>query len=321
MHAIVQRRFGDPSVLQWEHVDDPVPGDGEVRIVVGAAGVHLVDTTIRKGEPFGPLGVAELPMTPGREVAGVVDAGDAEWIGRRVVAHLGAIGSGGYAELALAAVTSLHELPDDVDLTHAVAMIGTGRTAMAILEVAAIDDADVVIITGAAGGLGSLLVQAAAAAGATVCGLAGGPDKGALVRALGAQVSVDYRDPRWEKRLTDELDGRSPTLVLDGVGGAVGRSAFDLLAPGGRFVGFGYSSGAPVAFDAGDLMARSLTASWAIGPRIVGRPGGIRSLESAALAALDHLSPQVHTFSLRSAAAAHAALEARGTTGKVVLVP
>ena len=117
MRAIRQYEFGPAATLRYEQVDDPVPGEGQVRIAVAASGVHLVDTTIRSGISGGPFPLPELPMTPGREVAGVVDAvgtGVPEgWLGRRVVAHLGQA-SGGYAELALCAAASLHELPDEV---------------------------------------------------------------------------------------------------------------------------------------------------------------------------------------------------------------
>lgn len=74
MYAIRQHEFGPPSVLRYEEVPDPVPVEGEVRIRVGAAGVHLLDTAIRSGVGGGPFPLPELPMTPGREVAGVVDA-------------------------------------------------------------------------------------------------------------------------------------------------------------------------------------------------------------------------------------------------------
>ncbi len=198
MHAIRQHDFGGPDTLVLEEVPDLDPGEGQVRIAVEAAGVHLVDTTIRSGESGGPFPLPDLPMTPGREVAGRVDrigsGVDPVWAGRRVVAHLGQA-SGGYAEQALAPVTALHALPDHVTAPAAVAMIGTGRTAMGILEVADLTADDVVLVTAAAGGLGSLLVQAAHGAGAVAVGLAGGPAKVDLVRDLGADVAVDYREP------------------------------------------------------------------------------------------------------------------------------
>src|SRR6185295_3770823 len=122
--------------LLFETVDDPVPGAGQVRIAVRAAGVHLLDTTIRSGASGGPFPLPELPTIPGREVAGVVDLLGADvdpaWLGARVVAHLGQV-SGGYAELAVAPVGSLHQLPDSLTDAAAVAMIGTGRTTMAVL--------------------------------------------------------------------------------------------------------------------------------------------------------------------------------------------
>ena len=164
MHAIRLHEFGPPDGLRYEEVDDPGPGAGQVRIAVRAAGVHLLDTTIRSGASGGPFPLPELPTIPGREVAGVVDlvgdAVDRSWLGARVVAHLGQA-SGGYAELAVAGVGSLHRLPDGVTDEAAVAMIGTGRTTMAILDVADLTADDVVLVTAAAGGIGSLLVQAA----------------------------------------------------------------------------------------------------------------------------------------------------------------
>src|SRR5919199_780628 len=139
MLAVRQHAFGGPERLRIEEVPDPHPGAGQVRIRVDAAGVHLIDTALRRGEGGGPLGPPALPMTPGREVAGVVDelgpGVDAHWLDRRVVADLGPA-SGGYAELALAAVESLDEVPDVLDADEAVAMVGTGRTTVAILELA-----------------------------------------------------------------------------------------------------------------------------------------------------------------------------------------
>lgn len=326
MHAIRQHAFGPPETLAYEDVPDPVPARDQVRIAVEAAGVHLIDTSIRRGEAGGPYPVPDLPMTPGREVAGAVDrvgSGAPEtWLGRRVVAHLGPA-SGGYATLAVAPVAALHPVPDGLAPDVAVAMIGTGRTAMGILEVADLTAKDAVLVTAAAGGLGTLLVQAARAAGAAVVGLAGGPAKVERVRANGATGAVDYRVPGWPDAVGAALGDRAPTVLLDGVGGEAGRAALELLAPGGRVVMFGSSSGEMLALTSGDLYARGLTASAAVGPRLLQRPGGLRELEARALdeAAAGRLEPAVQPFPLAEAAAAHAALEARATTGKVVLVP
>jgi NADPH:quinone reductase len=327
MHAIVLHAFGPAENLRYETVDDPAPGPGQVRIAVAVAGVHLVDTMIRAGRSQGALPPPELPAIPGREVAGVVDAlgpgADAGLLGRRVVAHLGAA-SGGYAELAVADAAALHAIPDGMADDAAVAMIGTGRTAMAILEVAQLAATDVVLVTAAASGLGSLLVQAVRAAGATVVGVAGGEAKVARAREQGATVAVDYTAPDWDSRVREALDGREVTVALDGVGGELGRGALELLGPGGRLILFGSASGEPTPLTVGDLFSRGLTVSAAIGARIMRRPGGLRDLEEQALAAAasGRLVPLVgQRFALAEAAAAHAAIEARATVGKTVLVP
>jgi NADPH:quinone reductase len=326
MHAIRLHEFGPPENLVYEEVEDPRPGPGQVRIAVAACGVHLIDTTIRAGVQRGPMPLPDLPAIPGREVAGVVDAlgsgVDDSWLGRRVVAHLGPA-SGGYAELAVRDVDAVHALPAGVAEDEAVAMIGTGRTTLGILEVAQVTPADVALITSAAGGIGSLLVQAVREAGAVAVGLAGGEAKLARVQELGATAAIDYTAPDWPDAVREALGDASVTVAFDGVGGDVGRGALELLAPGGRLILFGFSSGEPTRLSAADLFARGLTASAAIGPRILNRPGGMRDLEEQALAALaaGRLSPLVQRFPLADAAAAHAALEARGTVGKAVLVP
>jgi NADPH2:quinone reductase len=239
-----------------------------------------------------------------------------------VVAHLGPA-SGGYAELAVRETDALHALPDGLADDAAVAMIGTGRTALAILEVAQPTAGDVVLVTAAAGGLGSLLVQAARNAGATVVGAAGGQAKVQHVARQGATVAVDYSAPGWSDTVREALDGREVTVALDGVGGALGRGALELLGPGGRLVLFGFSSGEPTRLSAGDLFSRGITASAAIGARIAQRPGGLRDLEQQALAAAadGRLVPVVQRFGLADAAAAHEAIESRATVGKTVLVP
>jgi NADPH2:quinone reductase len=309
MHAIQLHEFGPAENLRYEELPDPVPGEGQVRIAVEAAGVHLIDTSIRAGRSGGPFPLPDLPMIPGREVAGTVD-------GRRVVAHLG-MASGGYAELAIAPEASLHDIPEGLSSEVAVAAIGTGRTALGVLEVAELTAADTVLVTAAAGGLGRLFLQAARAAGATSIAAAGGEEKLARVDA---DIKADYSRPDWAERLRD----RRVTVVLDGVGGALGRAALELLVPGGRIILFGFASGAPTEITTADLYRLGIRADAAIGPRMMQRPGGLRELETAALeaAATGRLVPIVgQTFALADAAAAHRALEGRATVGKVVLIP
>ncbi|MGW4113313.1 zinc-binding dehydrogenase [Actinosynnema sp. NPDC004786] len=318
MHAIRQHEFGPAGNLRYERVPDPEPGPGRVRITVSAAGVHLLDTTIRKGESGGPFPLPELPMTPGREVAGVVtklgDGVEPHWLGKRVVAHLGQA-SGGYAELAVADAASLHALPDHVSDDHAVAMIGTGRTAAGVLRIAELTAEDVVLVTSAAGGLGALFVQEAKAVGARVVGVAS-TAKLDLVRQLGADVVADYTRPDWSAGIGEV------TVVLDGVGGDAGRAALELLGVGGRILLYGWTAGEPTRIDTGDLYRLGITASVVVGPRMM-KGTNLRGLEESAMAALaeGRLTPLTTTFPLAEAAAAHTALESRATVGKVVLKP
>jgi NADPH:quinone reductase len=317
MRAIRHHEFGPPDRLLLEELPDLTPATGQVRIAVEASGVHLLDTTIRRGEP-GPLPPPQLPTVPGREVAGVVDRVgpdvDEAWVGRRVVAHLGPV-PGGYAEQALSAVEQLFRVPDGVDLPDAVAAVGTGRTALGIVELEPAAPDDVVLVPSAAGGLGWLLVQDARARGATVIAAAGSPDRAARLSALAPHQIVDYGEDGWHER----VDG--VTLVYDGVGGPVGRTALELLRPGGRLVMFGFSSGSPTRLDTGDLLRGSISAGWSLGPRMAALPGGIPGLAARALdrVAAREWRPLVTTYPLADAARAHADLEGRRALGKVVL--
>ncbi|MGW5972977.1 zinc-binding dehydrogenase [Streptomyces sp. NPDC055186] len=324
MHAIRLYAFGPAENLVHEQVEDPHPGPGQVRIAVRAAGVHLLDTALRQGHQGPAPAPTTLPTVPGREVAGLVDAlGDGtptDWLGRRVVAHLG-FAPGGYAELAVTDADRLHEIPERLDFAQAVAMIGTGRTVMGIVQFAEPGPGDVVLVPAAAGGIGTLLVQYAKNAGATVIGLAGGPGKTARVAANGADLAVDYTDPAWPGRLSAHQG--DITLLYDGVGGDTARAAVALLAPGGRHVVFGWSA---QGLDSTDPYLVDGVSLNVLGPEMMRRAGGadpVRTLELRALteAAEGRLTPAVHRFPLDEAATAHRALESRGTTGKVVLEP
>lgn len=322
MYAIRQHRFGPPEVLVHEKLPDLSAGPGEIRVAVRAAGVHVVDTTVRGGVDYGAFPLPVLPVIPGREVAGVVDevgeGVDSEWMGRRVVAHLGP-SNGGYADQAVVAAGRAHCLPANLSFATAVAAIGTGRTALGILDQVELGTDDVVLIMSAAGGLGLLLVQGVRRRGATVVGAAGGAAKIQVAKKHGADIVVDYRRDGWDDAVRRQLDGRRVTVVLDGVGGREGRRAFDLLRPGGRLFQFGWTSGERSRCQRPGVIVRM-----ALGPQLFARERGIRSLEHEALerAADGTLVPVVGAvFALEDAAAAHRALAARETYGKVVLLP
>jgi len=200
----------------------------------------------------------------------------------------------------------LIEVPEGVELPQAVALLADGRTATGLMRAAEVRPGDVVLVHAAAGGVGSLLVQLAVNAGAEVIAAAGGSRKLLVARDLGADRMIDYRRADWAERI-DPVD-----VVFDGVGGDIGRAALTRLRDGGRFVAFGAAGG------------RFASVPEAV--RVtVPRPdaAAMRELTSAALAqaAAGRLRPVIgQTFPLHRAAAAHAAIEARETIGKTLLI-
>ena len=217
-------------------------------------------------------------------------------------------------------VANLIAVPEHVGLVDAVAALGTGRTALGVLELEPTTPDDTVLVPSAAGGLGWLVVQSALKVGAQVVAAAGGAERTATLADLGATMVVDYSQPGWADEVRERVGGVS--VVYDGVGGDIGRASLELLRPGGRLVMFGFSSGTPTPFDSADLVSRGLSAGWSLGPRMFGLPGGIKGLAERAVAkvAAGEWRPLVTTYPLADAARAHADLEGRRALGKVVLL-
>ncbi|MGI5492712.1 zinc-binding dehydrogenase [Microtetraspora malaysiensis] len=315
MHAVVMDRFGGPEVLRIREVEDPVPGPGQVLVAVDYAGITYVETQVRAGRGPAAHQRPPLPRIPGNGVGGRVSAVgpgvDATLVGQTVVTTTG--GTGGYAELAVARAEDLVPVPAEVTLRDAVALLADGRTAVLLHRQAEVRPGEWVLVEAAAGGVGSLLVQLAAASGAKVVGAARGPGKEALVASLGALAYVDYSKPGWEREVAEMSGGVD--LVFDGVGGVVGAQGMRAVRPGGRASVYGMASGSwtePAAHvtvvpDGG-----------------VPAPAEFRALAEEALAhaAAGRLRPVVgQTYPLSEAAEAHRAIEARATVGKTLLIP
>jgi NADPH2:quinone reductase len=320
MRAVWLKQFGDPSVLVPGEAPDPVPGPGQVLIDVAYANITFVETQFR-ATGLGPFR-AEPPLIPGNGVGGTVSAlgpdVDPQLLGRRVVTGTG--GSGGYAERVAVPAEGLFAVPDGLALDDAVALLADGRTAVMQLRAAEVKAGDRVLVEAAAGGVGSLLVQLAKAAGAQVVAVAGGERKLALARELGADFAFDYREADWAERLRQEGGPQgvgAVDAVFDGVGGAVGRAAFELLAPGGRMDSYGLASGEWAAIPDALAAAREV--------RLVSAdrsPEHLRACTEHALAeaAAGRLRPVIgQRFPLELAADAHAAIESRATLGKTLL--
>lgn len=280
-------RFGGPEVMRLTDAPDPVAGPGQVLVDVEVADVLFLDAQLRTGWGKEWFGQAP-PYVPGTGVAGRV-RGD----GRRVVAMT----TGGYASQAVA--DTVVDIPDGVSMAEAAALMQTGPAALSLFEAARIKPGDRVLVTAAAGGLGSLLVQLAVQAGAEVTGAAGKGHE--LVRELGGRA-VPYED----------VDG-SYDVVFDGAGGEIGTAAFGRTASGGRFFGYGVPSGSFATTDparddvevAGIEQVQFTPESWADHvSRIFGR-----------------VRPVIgRTFPLELVAEAHRAIEAREILGRTLLI-
>lgn len=318
MRAVWLKEFGPPEALVPGEAPDPVPGAGQVVVAVAFANITFVETQVRAGRSPFPLPPGALPMIPGNGVGGVVAAtgngADAALTGRRVVSGTG--GRGGYAERAAVQAGGLVEVPEGLALDEAVALLADGRTAMALARAARIAPGERVLVLAAAGGVGSLLVQLAQAAGARVLAAAGGPGKLRLARELGAEVTADYRQPDWPVALRAAAGGAD--VVFDGVGGPIGRAAFELLGPGGRMLSYGLASGEFTEVSEDEARARQVT----IARGVPVTPDESTALTRAALglAAAGRLRAVIgQRFPLEAAAAAHRAIESRATIGKTLL--
>jgi len=320
----VLREFGPPSHLSVADVPDPVPGTGQVLIEVAAAGITFVETQVRAGRGPNPAMAPELPMTPGNGVSGTViavgDGADPGLVGTLVVTTTG--GSGGYAEQVAVDASQVIVVPPGLGPVEAVALLADGRTAAGLFRAVDPQAGEWVLVEAAAGGVGSLLVQLARSVGARVVAAAGSLAKLRIAGDLGADVLVDYTEPAWAQHVRDATGGRGVDVVFESVGGGVGTAAASLLADGGRLCVFGVASGTPTTLDDDDLARRRVHV---IGlGALAWSPADMRALSQWALAesAAGRLRPTIgQTFPLADAAVAHAAIEARTTVGKTVLIP
>jgi NADPH:quinone reductase len=321
MRAVVADQPGAPDVLHPVTLPDPEPDSGQIRVAVEVAAITFIDTLIRAGSTIAPP--ATFPVVLGNGVGGVIDRTgpdvDPAWIGVRVVTTTG--GTGGYATLALARTADLHRVPDRLDLPEATALLADGRTAAGLHRAANIQPGETVVITAAAGGVGSILVQLAKASGAQVIALAGSAAKLDHARNLGADTTVSYRDHDWTSHLhTAAPDGVD--LVFDGIGTDTTTALFGLVRPGGRYVQHGAASGGWGTIDPTTAADKGVTVIplSAIGAT----PEELFSLTDHALdlAARGAIRPTIgQTFPLDDAATAHAAIQSRTTIGKTLLVP
>jgi len=315
MRAIQMTEFGGPEVLELAELPTPEPGPGEALIRVTRAGLNFADTHTRTNSY---VQKATLPLVPGGEVAGV-----REDTGERVVAL---VGSGGYAEYAIAPTDRVFPIPDGVDDGTALALIIQGTTAWHLYRTAGrVADGESVVVHGAAGGVGSIAVQLGRALGAgRVIGTATSEEKRALALELGAHAAIDPDPEGLTERLVQANGGRELDVVFDLSGGAVFDASYRALAPFGRIVVCGIATSEPNEVRTGSLLRHSRAVVGFYLFHCLDRPGMFAQALAdlfARVAAGELRAVVGHTYKLEEAAQAQSDLRARRTTGKLLLDP
>ncbi len=335
MRRVWIRSHGGPSVLQVREEPDPSPAPGELRVRVDYAGVNFAEVMARLGlYPDAPA----PPFVPGYEVSGRVDAVgdgvDGDWIDRRVTA---VTRFGGYADVVCLPPGLVIETPDAVSAETAASLPVNYLTAHHMLHrVCAVRAGETVLVHGAAGGVGTAVVQLCRIAGAGVIGTAS-PGKHAALRAAGVEP-IASKSEDWVGRVRELTNGRGVDVALDPIGGSSVRKSYDLLAPGGRLCCFGVSSMAPGSRRSLVAALRTLARMPRFGP--IALMNDNRSVAGVNLGRLwdeiDMLRPQLEVivghasagrilpridriFDLADAGSAHERLQSRASAGKILL--
>ena len=313
MRAVVFERNGGPEVLVPGEVADPQPGEGEVLVRVEAAGVNYMDVYEREGKPgYG----SKPPAVPGAEGAGtIVETGER-------VAWMNVPGS--YAELLAAPRERLVPVPDGLDADVAAATLLQGITAHYLAaDSYPVQPGDWAIVHAAAGGVGLLLTQLVKQRGGRVVATTSGGEKAELARAAGADEVTGYEG--FGKRAREIAGGEGVAVVYDGIGRSTFDEGLDALRPTGSMILYGAASGAPAPLEVATLAAK--------GSLYVQRPTVktyVRTpelLQNRARLVLDlvargQLDVRIGArYPLADARQAHEDLEARRTTGKLLLLP
>ncbi|HEU4611308.1 MAG TPA: quinone oxidoreductase [Kofleriaceae bacterium] len=325
MRAIQIQRTGGPEVLQVVDVPIGEPGPGQVRVRHRACGINFIDTYHRSG-----LYAVKLPLVLGSEAAGVIDAVGPGVTGLAVGDRVGyaAPGPGSYAEARVLDANPVFKLPDAIDFEHAAAMMLKGLTVQYLLRrtqpFGGLHAGDAIVWHAAAGGVGLIACQWAAALGLVVIGTAGSDEKCELARRHGATHTINYRREDVALRVRELTGGRGVKVVYDAVGKDTWERSLDCLAPFGLMVSFGNASGAvpPISVLSlsakGSLYLTRPTLNTHLADRSVGEQMARELFEMVTSGKVKIEIGQ--RYKLEDAAQAHRDLEGRKTTGSSILV-
>ncbi len=325
MHAVVITEPGEPEVLRWLEVPDPVAGPGEVVIDVAACGVNRADLLQRRGFYPPPPGA---PPYPGLECSGRIRSVSPEVTGWRPGDEVCALLSGGgYAEQVAVPEGQLLPVPDNVAVPAAAAFPEAVCTVYSnVFQLAGLSGGEMLLVHGGASGIGTIAIQLGRAFGARVGCTAGSPEKLARCRELGAEVTIDYRSEDFVAATLAATGGRGADVILDIMGASYLERNMAALATGGRLVIIGHQGGTRAQIDLGTLAAKRASIH---ATTLRARP---KKEKAAIVAAVrDNVWPLIgagkvaavidRELPMSEAALAHRAMAGSEHVGKILLLP
>ena len=331
MKAIQMSSTGGPEVLQLVDLPMPMPGPLQALVQAHTIGVNMPEVHVRRGR-YSTM--PPLPTIPGIEMSGIIAAlgegvhdfkvGDRVYVSARELPHR----CGCYAEYIAVDTRALLPLPDAVDLEAAAALSGYQVAWLMLNDATRGFHYETVLVTAAAGGIGSALVQLATAAGKRVCALTSTPEKAAFARTLGAQTAIVQGEAGWNEQLQAATEGRGVDLILDAVAGARLPTLFQHAASLGLVVQYGYLTGWPDSAAVYDAMRASFGKCPALrlfSMHVYDQDPARRRLCNVVLLDLfarGVVRPVIRArLPLAQAAQAHELLEGGGVIGRLVLKP
>ena len=326
MKAVQIEKTGSWDVLTYNEVETPVPGPSQVRVKTASISVNFADIMLRKGSY---LEKPPFPATPGLECSGTIDAMGENVKGLKTGQRVIVFGPKCYAEYVLAETDQVVPVPDGIDLDDAAALTVNYLTAYHMLHsMAGIQKGQTILVYAAAGGVGTAVIQLSKPGGFTVIGLTSTDEKSAFVRNQGADDIINYKREDVVDRVKEITKDIGVDLILNSVAGNTFARDFDVLAPLGQIIWFGFAAGAPEK-NLTDLLQSGFRKSLGIRTFVIYtiaqmHPDRMRQSYEVLFRYLKEgiVKPHIHErIPLADAARAHRMLESGTVTGKLILKP